>query len=95
MEQKTIKHIAEGFGLVASVIVGWLFISAQFVSAADYQKDRLDLQATMLSIQLDYVEDRLDRAIARRDVDQIKKIEHHRGQLERQQVIIMEKQLDN
>ena len=95
MQLTTIKYIAEAGGLIASVIIVWLFLTTQFVSAADYQEDRLDFKATLISMQLDLVQDRLDRAVARNDTVQIKKIERHRDQLERQQGMIMEKQLDN
>jgi len=93
MDLKNIKYTKEAGGLIAGSILTWVFLSNQFVTAAEYNQDRLAYHATMVAIQVELVEIRIDDAEDDSEPDRVKELERRRGRLERQQEIIMEKQL--
>ena len=93
MSDKTISvaSVSKVIALITSIIAAWIFLTSNFVSAADYREDSLVMQATLVEINLDIIEDRLDRET---DEARKEKLKHRRAKLERQQEIIMERQLD-
>ncbi len=94
MSDKTISvgSVSKVIALITSIIAAWIFLTSNFVSAADYHEDSLVMQATFIALRIDIVESRIERET---DIDKKKKLERSRDNLERQQDIIMEKQLDN
>ncbi len=91
----TVSSVSKVIGLIGSVVVAWVFLTSTFVSAGEYHEDQLALRATLVAIQVNLVEEQIDRAEKDYDMEKVKKLEHTRGKLERQQEIIMEKQLEN
>ena len=95
MQTITVSAVSKVIGLIGSVIVAWVFLTSTFVSAGEYHDDQLALRGTLVAIHINLVESRIDRAEDNFDMDEVKELEHQRDLLERQQEIIMEKQLDN
>ena len=93
MSKNTIKYVAEILGLIGLIIVAWLFLSAHFVNAQDYYKDNLVIQESFVDINIDILEDRIERANKNGDVNKAIRLGRRLVQKEQQQSIIIEKRL--
>lgn len=94
MQTITVTQVSKVFGLIGMIAGALLFLFSTFVLAADYRDDQLTMQATFIEMQLDSLEDRIERATYKLDIDKVNKLEHRRDRLEKKQDIIMGKQLE-
>ena len=94
MPSISVTQASKIFAFIGTTIGAWIFLTATFVNAADYHADSLSMQSTLIEMQLDNLEDRIERASSKLDSDKVRKLEHRRDRLERKQDIIMEEQLE-
>jgi len=90
----TIHNLAKVFALVGTIIAGWVYLTSNFVSSAEFRKHNYTIHASFTEMQIDIIEDRMDRALESGEDMKLKKLSRRRDRLERKQEIITEKQLE-
>ena len=90
----TINNLGKVFVLIGTIIAGWVYLTSNFVGAAEFRQHNYTVHASFIEMQIDIIEDRIDRALKAGEDMKVKKLNHRRDRLERKQEIITVKQLD-
>jgi uncharacterized membrane protein (DUF106 family) len=93
--QVSLSFVTKVLGLIGTIVLAWIFMTSNFVMASQYHDDQLAMRATLLGIQIDMLQSRVDRANEDGHAAKERKLEHQRERLEREQEMVMEKQLDH
>ncbi len=89
----SVASVSKVTALLASIIMGWIFLTTQLVNANDYYKDSLSIQESLVEIRMEIVGDRLDTANRLGDVSKADKLERRLASLEQKHAIIADKKL--
>lgn len=90
----TIHNLAKLFVLVGTIIAGWVYLTSNFVSSAEFRKHNYTIHASFIEMQIDIIEDRIDRALKSGDDMKVMKLSRRRDRMESKQEIITQKQFD-
>jgi len=93
MDKSKTRELAEIVGVVATFAAAWVYVTSNLVFAADYYRDNLVIQQSFVEINIDILEDRIERANRTGDVNKAIRLGRRLVLLEQKQVIIVEKQL--
>jgi hypothetical protein len=92
--KQNVAALTKSMTFIGTVIGGWLFVTSTFVSAEDFYRSNLDIQASFIEMQIDIIEDRIERAREALNVAKQSRLEHRRDLLESHQAIILLKQIE-
>ena len=73
---------------IGTVVGGWLFLDSYFAKAEELKSTQISTEQAMIEIQLDILEDRLERAKNSGDVEKQKRIMRRYRKLQKRQELL-------